>query len=59
MQALQAEGYTTPTPIQQKAIPPVLEGKDLLGGAYKLEPEAAAFTLPILQGNAFAEYKKA
>jgi len=57
LQALQAEGYTTPTPIQQKAIPPVLEGKDLLGGAQTGTGKTAAFTLPILQ-RMFAEYKQ-
>jgi ATP-dependent RNA helicase RhlE len=42
-------GYTTPTPIQQKAIPLVLEGRDVLGLAQTGTGKTAAFTLPILQ----------
>lgn len=49
LSALEAEGYTTPTPIQQKAIPSVLEGKDLLGIAQTGTGKTAAFALPILQ----------
>lgn len=41
--------YTTPTPIQEKAIPPVLEGKDLMGIAQTGTGKTAAFALPILQ----------
>ncbi|MFR0980982.1 MAG: DEAD/DEAH box helicase, partial [Holdemania filiformis] len=41
-------GYTTPTKIQQKAIPPVLEGRDLLGLAQTGSGKTAAFALPIL-----------
>ena len=33
LRAVLAEGYTTPTPIQARAIPPLLEGRDLLGEA--------------------------
>ena len=33
LRAIAAEGYTTATPIQAKAIPPALEGRDILGGA--------------------------
>ena len=40
--------YTTPTPIQEKAIPGVLEGKDLLGSAQTGTGKTAAFALPIL-----------
>ena len=46
--ALQAEGYTTPTPIQAQAIPSVLAGKDLLGVAQTGTGKTAAFALPIL-----------
>jgi len=46
--ALVAEGYTTPTPIQQKAIPTVLKGRDLLGIAQTGTGKTAAFALPIL-----------
>ncbi|MCR5889859.1 DEAD/DEAH box helicase [Hymenobacter sp. J193] len=49
LQALQEEGYTTPTPIQQQAIPHVLDGKDLLGVAQTGTGKTAAFTVPILQ----------
>jgi ATP-dependent RNA helicase RhlE len=49
LQALKAEGYTTPTPIQQKAMPVVLEGKDVLGLAQTGTGKTAAFAIPILQ----------
>jgi ATP-dependent RNA helicase RhlE len=49
LQALEAEGYTTPTPIQQRAIPEVLAGKDLLGCAQTGTGKTAAFAIPILQ----------
>ena len=49
LQALEAEGYTHPTPIQQKAIPSVLDGRDLLGIAQTGTGKTAAFALPILQ----------
>lgn len=46
---LEAAGYTKPTPIQEKAIPKVLEGHDLLGVAQTGTGKTAAFALPILQ----------
>jgi len=46
---VQGEGYTMPTPIQQQAIPYVLEGRDLLGLAQTGTGKTAAFALPILQ----------
>ena len=49
LQALSKEGYTTPTPIQQKSIPVILERKDLLGCAQTGTGKTAAFTLPVLQ----------
>ena len=49
LKALEAEGYTIPTPIQQKAIPSVLDGRDLLGIAQTGTGKTAAFALPILQ----------
>lgn len=47
--ALITQGYTTPTPIQIKAIPPLLEGSDLLGCAQTGTGKTAAFAIPILQ----------
>ena len=44
-----AEGYTSPTPIQEQAIGHVLEGRDLLGVAQTGTGKTAAFALPILQ----------
>lgn len=49
LKALQQEGYTSPTPIQEQAIPIVLHGKDLLGCAQTGTGKTAAFSLPILQ----------
>jgi ATP-dependent RNA helicase RhlE len=49
LKALKEEGYTTPTPIQAKAIPIVLEGTDLLGCAQTGTGKTAAFAIPILQ----------
>lgn len=46
---LKFSGYKSPTPIQAKAIPHVLEGKDLLGCAQTGTGKTAAFALPILQ----------
>jgi ATP-dependent RNA helicase RhlE len=47
--AVAAHGYTTPTPIQAGAIPPVLAGRDLLAGAQTGTGKTAAFVLPLLQ----------
>jgi ATP-dependent RNA helicase RhlE len=49
LQALSTEGYTNPTPIQEKAIPVVLQRKDLLACAQTGTGKTAAFTIPILQ----------
>ena len=49
LKALKAEGYTNPTPIQEQAIPIVLDGKDLLGCAQTGTGKTAAFAIPILQ----------
>ncbi|NDG64439.1 MAG: DEAD/DEAH box helicase [Planctomycetes bacterium] len=48
LDALNAEGYTTPTPIQTQAIPPALDGRDVLGIAQTGTGKTAAFALPIL-----------
>jgi len=47
--SLQAESYTTPTPIQAQAIPHLLAGRDLLGCAQTGTGKTAAFALPLLQ----------
>lgn len=47
-QALADEGYETPTPIQQQAIPVILEGTDLVGCAQTGTGKTAAFAIPIL-----------
>ncbi|MBV9244941.1 MAG: DEAD/DEAH box helicase, partial [Methylobacteriaceae bacterium] len=49
LKALAAEGYETPTPIQAKAIPHLLAGRDILGVAQTGTGKTAAFALPILQ----------
>ncbi len=49
LRALAEQGYETPTPIQQQAIPLVLEGHDLLAGAQTGTGKTAAFGLPLLQ----------
>ena len=49
LKAVQEQGYTTPTPIQQQAIPVVLEGKDLIACAQTGTGKTAAFAIPTLQ----------
>ena len=49
LRAVAAEGYTEPTPIQEQAIPHVLQGRDLLGAAQTGTGKTAAFVLPIMQ----------
>ncbi len=49
LRAISEQGYTKPTPIQSKAIPIILEGKDVLGGAQTGTGKTAGFTLPLLQ----------
>jgi ATP-dependent RNA helicase RhlE len=49
LRAISEEGYTSPTPIQEKSIPAVLKGGDLLAAAQTGTGKTAGFTLPILQ----------
>jgi ATP-dependent RNA helicase RhlE len=49
MAGVRALGYVTPTPIQEQAIPPILQGRDLIGLAQTGTGKTAAFVLPILQ----------
>ncbi|NVN92756.1 MAG: DEAD/DEAH box helicase [Desulfuromonadales bacterium] len=49
LNAIAAQGYTTPTPIQTEAIPVIFEGGDLLAGAQTGTGKTAAFALPIVQ----------
>lgn len=49
LKAVSKQGYTTPSPIQQKAIPLILEGKDILASAQTGTGKTAGFTLPMLQ----------
>ena len=49
LRAIEKKGYSEATPIQQKAIPLVLQGKDLLAGAQTCTGKTAGFTLPLLQ----------
>ena len=49
LSALQTEGYTQPTPIQEQSIPTILKGQDLLGCAQTGTGKTAAFAIPMLQ----------
>ena len=49
LRAIAENGYETPTPVQARAIPEVLAGRDLLAGAQTGTGKTAGFTLPILQ----------
>ncbi|MCL2598283.1 MAG: DEAD/DEAH box helicase [Firmicutes bacterium] len=49
LDAIKKEGYETPSPIQQQAIPPALQGRDVLGCAQTGTGKTAAFAIPILQ----------
>jgi len=55
VRALEAKGYTQPTPIQAQSIPTLLEGRDLLGIAQTGTGKTAAFTLPSIQRMAEAQ----
>ena len=58
LQAVQEQGYETPTPIQAQAIPAVLAGQDLLAGAQTGTGKTAAFTLPMLHKLTLSEAGK-
>ncbi|MET4081573.1 ATP-dependent RNA helicase RhlE [Pedobacter sp. UYP30] len=49
LKALETQGYTQPTPIQEQSIPKILQGKDLLGCAQTGTGKTAAFAIPMLQ----------
>jgi len=49
LRAISEQGYTEPTPVQSKAIPVILAGKDILAGAQTGTGKTAGFTLPLLQ----------
>ncbi|MDX8390770.1 MAG: DEAD/DEAH box helicase [Mariprofundaceae bacterium] len=48
LRAISDQGYTTPTPVQEKSIPVILEGHDILAGAQTGTGKTAGFTLPML-----------
>jgi len=49
LEAVTAQGYDTPTPIQSQAIPAILEGKDVMAAAQTGTGKTAGFTLPLLE----------
>lgn len=49
LRAVEEKGYTTPSPIQEKAIPHILAGKDVLASAQTGTGKTAGFTLPVIQ----------
>ena len=49
LKAIEAKGYSNPTPVQEQSIPILLEGKDLLGCAQTGTGKTAAFAIPIIQ----------
>ncbi len=55
LNAIEEAGYTTPTPIQQKAIPPILAGQDVMGVAQTGTGKTAAFVLPVLMKLNYAQ----
>ncbi len=57
LKAIKEQGYDTPTPIQQKAIPVVIEGKDVLAAAQTGTGKTAGFTLPLLERLSRAQPK--
>lgn len=59
LKALLDQEYTTPTPIQEQAIPPILQGKDIMASAQTGTGKTAGFTLPLLQKLAMQPRAKA
>src|SRR5471030_773906 len=55
MNAIADAGYTEATPIQQKAIPPILNGQDVLGIAQTGTGKTAAYMLPIIMKLKYAQ----
>lgn len=55
LDAISEAGYVTPTPIQQKAIPPILAGQDVMGIAQTGTGKTAAFVLPLLMQLKYAQ----
>jgi superfamily II DNA/RNA helicase len=49
MEGIEAMGFETPTPIQEQAMPAILEGKDIIGSAQTGTGKTAAFLLPVIQ----------
>ena len=49
MEGIEAMGFKTPTPIQQQAIPPIMEGRDIIGSAQTGTGKTAAFLLPVIK----------
>lgn len=49
LKALEKKGYTNPTPIQEQSIPPILDGRDVLGAAQTGTGKTASFAIPTLQ----------
>jgi len=58
LKAVAEKGYTTPSPIQEKAIPHILQGKDILASAQTGTGKTAGFTLPVLQILAETKHPK-
>ncbi|QTD36240.1 DEAD/DEAH box helicase [Polaribacter batillariae] len=58
VKAVEEKGYTQPSPIQEKAIPHILEGKDILASAQTGTGKTAGFTLPVLQYLAETKHPK-
>ncbi len=55
LRAIEEAGYTEPTPIQEKAIPPILAGQDVMGVAQTGTGKTAAFVLPLLMKLKYAQ----